>query len=355
MKIFRGFDVLLFVPMVLLISFGIIVLFSTSVTVARDQLVFALLGLILYFFVSFTDFRILRPFSFYIYAFNIILLIITLGFGIYSKGAIRWIPLGIQGFTLQPSEFMKISLIIFLSSFLSYRFRSARFKDFLLSFFTVMLPATLIFIQPDLGTAFIVILIWLLLSLMARLNFSSFVILFLIILVISPILFLSLKPYQKERIQTFLSPSLDPLGAGYHVLQSEIAVGSGRVLGRGFGRGTQSHLRFLPEYHTDFIFASLSEEWGFLGSFVVILLFGLILVRSTVIALKSPSLFGQFLCLGIMVMIFSQATINIGMNLGVAPITGIPLPLLSSGGSSLVLTMVSLGFVQSVARTGKRV
>ncbi len=355
MKIFRGFDVLLFVPMILLISFGIIVLFSTSAPVARDQLVFTLLGLILYFFASFTDFKILRPFSFYIYVLNIIFLIITLGFGIYSKGAIRWIPLGIEGFTLQPSEFMKISLIIFLSSFLSYRFRSASLKDFLLSFFTVLLPAILIFIQPDLGTAFIVILIWLLLSLIARLKLSSFVILFLIILVISPVLFLSLKPYQKERIQTFLSPSLDPLGAGYHVLQSEIAVGSGGIFGRGFGRGTQSHLRFLPEFHTDFIFASLSEEWGFLGSFIVIILFGLILVRSTVIALRSQSLFGQLLCLGVMVMIFSQVTINIGMNLGVAPITGIPLPLLSSGGSSLVLTMVSLGLVQSVARTLKRV
>jgi rod shape determining protein RodA len=323
--------------------------------VARDQLIFAFLGLILYFFASFTDFKILRPFSFYIYAFNIILLIMTLGFGIYSKGAIRWIPLGIREFTLQPSEFMKLSLIIFLSSFLSYRFRSGSLKDFFLSLFTVLLPATLIFVQPDFGTAFIVILIWLLLSFIARLNLSSFIVLLLAILVISPLFFLSLKPYQKERIQTFLSPSLDPLGAGYHVIQSEIAVGSGRVLGRGFGRGTQSHLRFLPEYHTDFIFASLSEEWGFLGSLVVIILFGLILARSTVIALKSQSLFGQLLCLGIMVMIFSQATINIGMNLGLAPITGIPLPLLSSGGSSLVLTMVSLGFVQSVARNSKRV
>ena len=148
---------------------------------------------------------------------------------------------------------------------------------------------------------------------------------------------------------------MDPLGGGYHVLQSEIAVGSGRVLGRGFGRGTQSHLRFLPEYHTDFIFASLSEEWGFLGSAVVVLLFGLVFIRIILISMNSQFLFGQLLSLGVLAMIFSQTVVNIGMNLGIAPITGVPLPLLSSGGSSLVLTMASLGILQSVARSSKRV
>ena len=250
---------------------------------------------------------------------------------------------------------MKLSLIILLSSLLSSRFGSSSIKDFLLTIFITLVPATLIFIQPDLGTTVVVLFIWLLLSLFARLRLSYFIYLLLVLLAISPIIFLSLRPYQRDRIKSFLDPSLDPLGSGYHVLQSEIAVGSGRVLGRGFGRGTQSHLRFLPEYHTDFIFASLSEEWGFLGSAVVVLLFGLVFIRIILIGMNSQFLFGQLLSLGVLAMIFSQTVVNIGMNLGIAPITGVPLPLLSSGGSSLVLTMASLGILQSVARSSKRV
>ena len=346
---------LLFIPMVLLVSFAVVVLFSTSAVVARDQLIFSILGLVLYFLFSFADFRVLKPLSFYLYLFNVLLLLVTLAFGIYSKGAIRWIPLGIEGFTFQPSEFMKLSLIILLSSLLSSRFGSSSIKDFLLTTFITLVPATLIFIQPDLGTTVVVLFIWLLLSLFVRLRPSYFIYLLLVLLAISPIIFLSLRPYQRDRIKTFLDPSLDPLGGGYHVLQSEIAVGSGRVLGRGFGRGTQSHLRFLPEYHTDFIFASLSEEWGFLGSAVVVLLFGLVFIRIILIGMNSQFLFGQLLSLGVLAMIFSQTVVNIGMNLGIAPITGVPLPLLSSGGSSLVLTMASLGILQSVARSSKRV
>ena len=355
MRILKGFDVLLFIPMVLLVSFAVVVLFSTSAVVARDQLIFSILGLVLYFLFSFADFRVLKPLSFYLYLFNVLLLLVTLAFGIYSKGAIRWIPLGIEGFTFQPSEFMKLSLIILLSSLLSSRFGSSSIKDFLLTTFITLVPATLIFIQPDLGTTVVVLFIWLLLSLFVRLRPSYFIYLLLVLLAISPIIFLSLRPYQRDRIKTFLDPSLDPLGSGYHVLQSEIAVGSGRVLGRGFGRGTQSHLRFLPEYHTDFIFASLSEEWGFLGSAVVVLLFGLVFIRIILIGMNSQFLFGQLLSLGVLAMIFSQTVVNIGMNLGIAPITGVPLPLLSSGGSSLVLTMASLGILQSVARSSKRV
>ena len=355
MRILKGFDVLLFIPMVLLVSFAVVVLFSTSAVVARDQLIFSILGLVLYFLFAFADFRVLKPLSFYLYLFNVLLLLVTLAFGIYSKGAIRWIPLGIEGFTFQPSEFMKLSLIILLSSLLSSRFGSSSIKDFLLTIFITLVPATLIFIQPDLGTTVVVLFIWLLLSLFARLRLSYFIYLLLVLLAISPIIFLSLRPYQRDRIKSFLDPSLDPLGSGYHVLQSEIAVGSGRVLGRGFGRGTQSHLRFLPEYHTDFIFASLSEEWGFLGSAVVVLLFGLVFIRIILIGMNSQFLFGQLLSLGVLAMIFSQTVVNIGMNLGIAPITGVPLPLLSSGGSSLVLTMASLGILQSVARSSKRV
>jgi len=341
--------------MVLLLAFGLAVLFSTSGVAFREQVVFTAFGIFLYFGISFVDFRLLKVFSAHLYFLLILLLLITLFFGIYSKGAIRWIPLGIEGFTLQPSEFMKLGLIVFLSAFLSGRFGNLTFRDFGLSLLMALLPSSLVYFQPDLGTAAVIILIWFSLSVMARFKFAYFITLFFVIMLFLPLMFFSLKPYQRERLRTYVVPSLDPLGRGYHVLQSEIAVGSGKIFGRGFGRGTQSHLRFLPEYQTDFVFASLSEEWGFLGSAIVLVLFGIIFFRLISVSSGSPFLFGQFLGLGIFSMLFSQMLINIGMNLGVVPITGIPLPLLSSGGSSLILTLISLGIVQSVARTGKRV
>lgn len=355
MKLLKDFDFLLFVPIVLLLLFGIVVLSSTSNTAARDQLIFVFIGLTVFLVCSFLDFRILKEFSLLLYLFNVFLLIITLGFGIYSKGAVRWIPLGIGGFTFQPSEFMKLSLIISISGFLSNRLGRSDFRDFIFSIIIVLVPSVLIFVQPDLGTAMVMWFIWLSIILGARLRLVYLVYFFLVLILVSPLFLWSLKPYQRQRIEYFFSPSSDPLGSGYHVLQSQIAVGSGMITGRGFGRGTQSHLRFLPEYHTDFIFASLAEEWGFLGAIVVLLLFGLIFFRITLIGIRSPSLFGQFLSLGVLVMIFVQAVINISMNLGIAPITGVPLPLLSSGGSSLVLTMASLGLIESVARGSGKV
>lgn len=355
MGIFKGFDWVLFTPMVLLITFGAAVLFSTSAETAKDQLIFAAIGLILYLYLTFIDFRVVRPFSPYIYFINFLLLLITLGFGIYSKGAIRWIPLGVQGFTLQPSEFMKLSLILALSAFFCSRYRNDGIKSYLISILILAVPLALIFIQPDLGTSVVMGFIWLVLVVSVRSKFSYLVLTLIFLFVVAPLSALFLKPYQRDRLSVFLSPKSDPLGSGYHVIQSEIAVGSGRFFGRGFGRGTQSHLRFLPEYHTDFIFATLSEEWGFIGSILVLILYGVILFRILSVGYSSGFLFGQLLSLGVFSMIFIQVSVNIGMNLGLSPITGIPLPLLSSGGSSTVLTMLSLGLVQSVARKRKEV
>lgn len=351
----KGFDWFLFLPMVLLIIFGIVILSSTSAQLAKDQLIFATLGLLLYFFVSLIDFRIYKPLAVYIFLANILLLFLTLFFGVYSQGAIRWIPIPFSHLTLQPSEFMKVSLAILLAAFLDSRFWDYRFRAYLLSFAFTLLPAVLIFRQPDLGTSLVLVSIWLGLVVSGKVRLAYLLISFLLILAASPLFYFSLQGYQRERLINFLSPQSDPLGSGYHVLQSKIAVGSGRIWGRGFGRGTQSHLRFLPEYHTDFIFATLSEEWGFLGALVVLLLYGLILFRILAVSRASPFLFGQLLSIGIFAMLLVQVVINVGMNLGLAPITGIPLPFLSSGGSSLATLMISLGMVQAVARRSRRV
>lgn len=356
MKFLRRLDFLLLLPASLLTVFGLVVLSSTSVAVARDQVVFALLGVSLFLIFSQIEANFLRAFSPHLYILSLLLLILTVLFGIYSKGATRWIPLGIAGLTFQPSELVKFCLIIVLSDFWTQRFGSSRLWDLLLSFLLILPPAALIFWQPDLGTTLVLISIWFVLTVSSiRFGIRQLLGLLLVFLVFTLVLFLVMRPYQRERILSFLAPSLDPLGGGYHALQSEIAVGSGRLWGRGFGRGTQSHLRFLPEYQTDFIFATLSEEWGFIGSLIVVLLFGFLLFRIVKTSHQADATFDQLICLAIFGMIFFQMLINIAMNLGIAPVTGVPLPLLSSGGSSLVLTLLSLGVVQSVASRSRRV
>jgi len=272
--------------------------------------------------------------------------------GVVTRGAVRWLEIGAQQF--QPSEFSKVALILFLASLLRKRCGSVSRKIFLLSLASTMLPVVLVYFQPDLGTAIILLTIWLGLIIAAGLKPVNLFLMLAGGLGFLVPLWSLLKDYQRQRILNFLNPALDPLGGGYNVLQSTIAVGSGQIWGRGFGRGTQSHLQFLPEYHTDFIFASLSEEWGFVGSTLLLLFFAVLLLRILVIAREARDDFGSLLVVGVFSFLLPQVFINTGMNLGLMPITGIPLPLVSYGGSSLWVTMMALGLVQSVAMRRKR-
>lgn len=348
LSVLKRFDYLLLLPMLLLLAFGLMVILSLDRGAFERQLVFALSGLLLYFALSLIDYRAIKRATVGYYVGIISLLLLLVFAGTALRGSTRWLELSFGQF--QPSEFAKLALILLLAFFFEARVRSGiSGKDFAVSFLLTLVPTILVYEQPDLGTALILLLIWGGLSLSAGLKWRYVLALLFSGLVLVLPLWSFLRSYQRQRFLYFLNPGSDPLGGGYNVLQSIIAVGSGMIWGRGFGRGTQSHLNFLPEHTTDFIFAALAEEWGFVGSLLLFLLFALLLIMVLRVGLRSADDFGFFLCVGVFLVLCSQFFINIGMNIGIMPVTGIPLPFVSYGGSSLWTTLLGLGLVQSVA------
>jgi rod shape determining protein RodA len=317
---------------------------------AVQQLLIGLVGLLCYWFLSSINFDIYRQYSKVLFLGVIFLLVVVFVLGVETRGSLRWVQLGPLRF--QPSEFAKPILILYLADFWTRNLPS--WKNIVKSFIFVLPVLGLVFKQPDLGTALTLFFIWLIMLIGANISGIKIAIMGITSFALTPVTWLFLKDYQRERILSFLSPMQDPLGIGYNVIQSMIAVGSGQFLGRGLGRGTQSRLQFLPEYRTDFIFASIAEELGFLGSFIVLLLYGLLMVRFFRIISETSSRFGSLLVFGVMGMLFFQIIVNIGMNTGIVPITGITLPLLSYGGTSVVSVFLSLGLVASVARFGRK-
>lgn len=321
-------------------------IFSFSAELAIQQGFFALLGLLIYLLISQIDYRVLRNMFTFLYVVILVLLLLVQIIGAETRGAIRWIPLGV--FNIQPSELSKPILILFLSSFWAANLPS--WKNILKSILFLLPALLLIFRQPDLGTALTVASIWLGILLLTNISLKKVAIFGLVIALSLPMIWFSLQDYQKQRLSSFFSPASDPLGVGYNLIQSSIAVGSGALLGQGLGHGTQSRLKFLPEYRTDFIFAAIAEEFGLLGSFFLILIYSFLVIYCLRSAKAAPDFFGFLICVGVAVMLLFQALVNIGMNVGLLPITGITLPLVSYGGSSLVSMMFSLGLVASVSR-----
>ena len=281
------------------------------------------------------------------YILGILLLLLVIFFGISASGSKRWINLFIMN--LQPSELMKIAIIVCFARYY-HRIQSSdiqSYKYLLQPIILLLIPCYLVITQPDLGTAILIAgsglaIIWL-----AGLNLKYFVYSGLILLVSLPFVISFLKPYQKSRILTFFNPDRDPLGAGYQIIQSKIAIGSGGFLGKGFLQGTQSYLEFLPEKHTDFIFTLFSEEFGFVGSMVLILLYALLIYRIIRIGFSSRSFFAKLYCFGFASALFLYIFVNIAMVLGLLPIVGAPLPIMSYGGSSMLSIMLGLSIVMS--------
>jgi rod shape determining protein RodA len=338
------------VAVLLLLSLGIAVIYSSNPSLAIQQGIFALLGLGAYFILRTFDYRSLTSFIKISYIITVILLIITLILGFESRGSVRWIPLGL--FNLQPSEFAKLVLILALANF--WKNNLPNWKNIFKSFLIFLPIAALVFRQPDLGTTLTIGFIWLGMLIASHISFWKLSIMGLATLLIAPSIWFLLRDYQKQRIYSFLSPTQDPQGIGFHVIQSMIAVGSGQLFGRGLGRGTQSRLQFLPEFQTDFIFAFIAEELGFIGSMLVILLYSYIFYSLFKILSLAGDRFGELIIIGVFSMIFFQSVINIGMNVGILPITGITLPLLSYGGSSLITTLMCFGIIDSIRRFGTR-
>ncbi len=346
-------DWILFLPAVLSSLIGILMIYSASVgtdkvdySFVNRQVLYLIFGVVVYVIVTNINYRLISNLSLVFYVLTILLLILTFFIGHVTRGSTRWIDIGF--ITVQPSEIAKPVIILVLSWFFS-KYPPTYLKNILISLVLTAVPAFLVFLQPDLGNTLIIIALWAVLVFSAGIRFFAAAIFIASAFLAAPLIWHFLKTYQRDRLISFLSPEEDPLGTGYNLVQSIIAVGSGGLFGRGFGRGTQSHLNFLPEQKTDFIFATTAEELGFLG---VSLLVGLLLVIiyrviKTVVVSQDPV--GSLICIGVSTMLVIHVFINIGMNIGLFPVTGITLPLVSFGGSSLISIMVCLGLVNSVS------
>jgi rod shape determining protein RodA len=316
----------------------------------KKQLVFLGLGFLLMIALSFLDYRVFKNRSFILiilYLVSVSSLILVLFFQ-EVRGASSWFRFG--WLNIEPVEFVKLVIILFLAKYFSLRhIELYRIRHLIVSGIYLALPITIVLLQPDFGSALVLGAIWLGLIIVAGIGVRHLIILFLILsLLFVGSWFCFFKDYQKQRIITFLNPSQDPYGGGYHVSQSLIAVGSGKLLGRGLDASSQAGLKFLPEQHTDFIFATLAEQRGLLGVTFLLILFALLFWQMIKIALSSMNNFSRLYVAGLIIMIFSQLIINIGMNMALLPITGLTLPLVSYGGSSLVTTFLALGILQSI-------
>jgi rod shape determining protein RodA len=357
-KAWQHFDFVLFAATLALIALGVALVYSATLasgmhgeqwwdTFFARQVIYAVVGVAIMLLVAFTDYSIFANVSHVIYALALLSLILVYAMGRVSFGAQRWIDLGI--FPLQPSELSKVLLIIVLAKFLADRQDDLKRLPFLLlSIVYVAVPMIFIYIQPDLGTAIVLGVSWLAMVLMTGVRLRHLVLIALVLMIVSPVIWFSLHDYMRERIFVFLDPTRDPLGAGYNINQARIAVGSGGFLGEGFAKGSQSQLHFLRVRHTDYIFSVLAEELGFLGVAMLMLLFLVVIWRVLRAAEMARDKFGQLIACGIATVIAFQAVANIGMNIGLLPMSGVPLPFISYGGSALIALLVGEGVVQNI-------
>jgi rod shape determining protein RodA len=357
-RLFSKFDWILVTVSALILLVGLLALYSLSAAGGTNyflkQALFGILGFGAMFFMGSLDYRHIQRYSTLLYFVTVIVLFLVLLFGTTVNGTAGWLSFGF--FQVQPVEVAKVTLIIFLASFISKK--KSELGEWTRVIASLILSAVLIFLvlrQPDLGSSLVLASIWGGMILASGLRLKHFVVLSILgALLVSGSWFL-LADYQKARIDTFLHPENDPQGSGYNVLQAMVAVGSGGISGKGLGYGSQSQLSFLPEKHTDFIYALIAEELGMVGAWFVIALYAVLLYRIRRIGVLASDNFGYLLSLGVMIMIFVQILINLGMNVGLLPVTGLPAPLLSYGGSSLLSLSASLGLLLSVYQRKKGV
>ncbi|MCM8797169.1 MAG: rod shape-determining protein RodA [Candidatus Omnitrophica bacterium] len=323
----------------------------------KKQTLWVALGMIIFIIISNISYRRFWDWTYPMYAAGLFLLLLVFILGVVRLGAQRWLK--IAWFNFQPSEFAKLTTVIFLARYFSKKSpneitlssrRFGIFRGILLPFVFVAIPMFLIMEQPDLGSAAMIFFVFLALLYLTEIRLKYINIFLFAVLFSFPILWRVLKEYQKQRLLVFLNPNIDPLGAGYTVIQSRIAIGSGGLFGKGWMAGTQSQLHFLPESHTDFIFATFAEQWGFLGSLALLLLYFLLIRQGFIIAGRTQDTFGKLLACGITLMLNLQILVNLAMTMGAAPVVGLPLPLMSYGGSSVVTTFFALGILVSIDR-----
>ncbi|HBV33474.1 TPA: rod shape-determining protein RodA [Patescibacteria group bacterium] len=355
-KIFAGWDWILLAASLILILVGLASHYASALgegiplgdSIFAKQAVAAAIGLVALLIASQVDFNVYRSWARLLYVFMILILGTVLIFGEQVRGTRGWFLLG--GLSFQPVELAKLLFIISLAAYLAYLGPPLNFKKTLGSSLILLPPLLLVLWQPDFGSAALLALIFLAMLATVPKRRRWWLWAGALIIVVMSLTWLGLKDYQKSRLQVFLNPHLNPLGTGYNVTQSVIAVGSGQWLGRGLGLGTQSQLDFLPEQQTDFIFASVAEELGLVGAGLVLVLFGVWFARVIRLMRRLRDDFSLLVTGGIAGIVFIQVALNISMNMGMAPVIGLPLPFLSSGGSSLVITMLAVGMLENLAR-----
>ena len=358
-RLIQNFDWILFFLLLAITAVSILNLYSATYTIKdiggsqvfTKQLYWFVIGFFFFFIMATFNYFILERLAYPIYFVSILFLILVLVVGKITSGSQRWLSLGPLSF--QPSEVAKIAVLMVLAKFFRDQYQSGHkeyeLKELWQPFLLTGIPCCLILKEPDLGTAVLIGVMSLSLILFAKVFWKSLLILATSAIALTPLIWFNLKEYQQMRVLTFFRPDMDPLGSGYHINQSKIAIGSGLIWGKGFLKGTQTRLHFLPEQHTDFAFSVLAEEWGFIGGVVLLTLYLLLILWGLNIARESKDRFGSFMAVGIVSIVFWQVVINVGMVTGLFPVVGIPLLLFSYGGSSLVSTMAAMGLLMNIS------
>ena len=355
-RLLRRIDFALLLSAAAIVIYGLIIISSAThintpgeerFWFVQRQGIFALVNSILAIIFMNFDYRGLSQHGKKLYVFNLIMLVAVMLFGHAALGAQRWIQIG--PISLQPSEFSKLIMIICMASILEERMgRLNTIQDLLPIAAYVGVPFILVLKQPDLGTSLVFMAIFFGMVIACGMPWQIFTFIIVLGLASLPVLWQFMKDYQKMRIMVFLDPNVDPLGSGYHIIQSKIAIGSGMLFGKGLFEGTQSQLNFLPENHTDFIFAVVGEELGFVGAVVLLLLYMIVLWRGIMIAKEAADVFGRLLAVGITSMLAFHVLVNVGMTTGIMPVTGIPLPLMSYGISSLTTNILAIAILLNI-------
>lgn len=341
----------LMIPVLILVTFSLATLFTINPDIFRSQLIFTGISIIVFLLLTQLNPSVLRYYSIPIYLTSIVILIIVLLIGAETRGSVRWVEF--FGIRIQFSEILKPFLALAFAGFL-VNLKDYSLKSFLLTLGFMAPIVLLIFFQPDLGNALIYVFVVLLTLFIYGFPFRWFFVGFIIWLVSLPFFWLVLHDYQRQRVLTFLDPGRDPLGTSYNAIQAVIAVGSGMIIGKGLGQGTQSGLSFLPEQHTDFIFATISEELGFVGAIVIIICFAFVFFRLYQIIKNSDDKFSKIFSILVFLIIFVHFSINVGMNLAILPIVGVTLPFVSYGGSSLLSNFILLGLLFAVNKKSRK-
>jgi rod shape determining protein RodA len=353
-RLLKNYGWALFILTITFLIIGLVNLYSASFQtehyVFKKQLVWVNIGLIAMILVSFLDSKTIKRYTAHIYSITVIFLILTLLVGKEVAGSKSWISLG-HLISIQPSEFAKLMVIIALAKFYDNDFEPGPYgiRDLVKPALIVAVPVALVMLQPDLGTAFVIILISGSIIFFMGIRLKSLLFLFIVLIGLSfsswHFLF---KDYQKERIVTFIDSSQDPLGSGYNAIQSQIAVGSGKLTGKGFESGSQTQLRFIPAQKTDFVFSVLAEEWGFAGAIITLVIYFLMILWILDTASRSKEKFTMLICFGVAALYFWHIVINVGMVIGILPVTGVPMLLLSYGGSSTIASLLGIGIVLGI-------